>query len=141
MVEMTKMNGQCLCGAVKFTANNADLNMGACHCDMCRKTCSSPFFAVECENSVEFNSEENIARYDSSEWGQRGFCKQCGSVLFYFLKPKSAYMISAGLFENQKDFVFGHQIFIDEKPSYYCFSNETVNMTGEEVFAEVTKND
>mgnify|MGYP000675211619 CR=1 FL=1 len=29
-----------------------------------------------------------------------------------------------------------HQIFIDEKPAYYCFANETHNMTGAEVFAQ-----
>jgi hypothetical protein len=32
-------------------------------------------------------------------------------------------------------FIFDHQIFIDEKSEYYCFSNETQNMTGAEVFA------
>lgn len=138
---MTRMTGQCLCGAVKFTADNANVNMGTCHCDMCRKACSGPYFAVECEDSVRFENEDNIGRYDSSEWGQRGFCTTCGSTLFYFLKPKSAYMMSAGLFDNQNDFVFDHQIFIEEKPSYYCFSNETKNMTGEEVFAEITKDD
>ena len=31
--------------------------------------------------------------------------------------------------------VFDHQIFIEEKPSFYAFANETKNMTGEEVFA------
>jgi hypothetical protein len=32
--------------------------------------------------------------------------------------------------------VFDHQVFIDEKPSYYCFPNETENLTGAEVFAK-----
>ncbi len=32
--------------------------------------------------------------------------------------------------------VFDHQIFIDEKPDYYSFSNKTYNVTGEEVFAQ-----
>jgi hypothetical protein len=34
-----------------------------------------------------------------------------------------------------EQFIFDHQVFIEEKPEYYCFSNETQNMTGAEVFA------
>lgn len=44
-------------------------------------------------------------------------------------------MMPAGLFNNNDGLLFDHQVFIDEKPSYYCFSNETTNMTGAEVFA------
>ena len=42
----------------------------------------------------------------------------------------------AGIFENGDDLVFDLQVFIDEKPEYYCFSNETRSMTGKEAFAE-----
>ena len=31
---------------------------------------------------------------------------------------------------------YGHQVFIDEKPSMYRFANETEDMTGAEVFAK-----
>ena len=41
-----------------------------------------------------------------------------------------------GLFDNSEELKFDHQIFIDEKPDYYSFSNETKNMTGEEVIAQ-----
>ena len=41
-----------------------------------------------------------------------------------------------GLFEDQSAFVFDRQIFIDQKPVYYHFANETVNMTAEEVVAK-----
>jgi len=40
-----------------------------------------------------------------------------------------------GLFDQDENVVFDHQIFIDEKPSFYDFSNNTKNMTGAEVFA------
>ncbi len=31
--------------------------------------------------------------------------------------------------------VFDHQVFIDQKPAYYEFANQTKNMTGAELFA------
>ena len=42
----------------------------------------------------------------------------------------------AGLFAEEQDFDFDHQIFIESKPGYYEFGNKTKNMTGEEVFAQ-----
>ncbi len=41
-----------------------------------------------------------------------------------------------GLFDDGRSFVFDHQIFIDKKPSYYRFANETDDMTEAEVFAK-----
>jgi len=52
------------------------------------------------------------------------------------LTANNQYFIPVGLFEQPQDFVFEHQIFIDEKPAYHCFSNETKNITGAEFFAE-----
>jgi hypothetical protein len=44
-------------------------------------------------------------------------------------------MLSAGLFAFDSELEFDHQIFIDDKPSYYCFADETHNLTGAEVIA------
>lgn len=104
---------------------------------MCRNWASGPYLGIDCGvGNIEINGEENITRFDSSEWGERGFCSKCGTHLFYRLKEKDQYIVSIGIFElNEKDINFHHQIFIEEKPSYYDFSNDTKKMTGEEVFA------
>jgi len=39
--------------------------------------------AVPCADTVSFAGEENVAVYKSSDWAERGFCKQCGTHLFY----------------------------------------------------------
>lgn len=33
-------------------------------------------------------------------------------------------------------FVFDHQVFIDEKPDFYAFANQTRKPTGAELFAQ-----
>jgi hypothetical protein len=43
-------------------------------------------------------------------------------------------MLSASLFDEQA-FSFTSQIFIDKKPDYYAFSNETKTMTEADVMA------
>ncbi|MEA5624320.1 GFA family protein [Nostoc sp. UHCC 0251] len=110
--------------------------MGACHCSMCRKWGGGPLLAIDCKGDVSFFGEENIGLYQSSQWAERGFCKQCGSHLFYKLKQNNQYFIPVGLFEKCEGLVFDHQVFIDEKPKYYCFADETKNLTGAEVFAQ-----
>ena len=128
--------GSCLCGAVHFTANNINKNMGACHCGMCRKWGGGPLLAVDCGPDVSFKGEENITVYDSSDCAERGFCNKCGSNLFYRLKESKQYTIPAGLFDDNTKFVFDHQIFIDKKPDFYRFANKTNDMTEAEVFAK-----
>lgn len=135
MSDVTEGSGSCLCGETRFTARNVSKSVGVCHCGMCRKWGGGPLMAVDCGAGVSFQGEENITVYDSSEWAQRGFCNKCGSHLFYRLKASGEYIMPAGLFDEDTTFAFENQIFIDQKPAFYCFANETNNMTGAEVFA------
>lgn len=133
MTELSK--GHCLCGAVSVNVSELSSKFGACHCDMCRRWSGGPYLSVDCGVDVSMDGEESITTYSSSSWADRGFCKQCGSHLFYRLKESGQYFMAAGLFSNI-DFIFDHQVFIDEKPTYYCFSNKTIDMTGAEAFAQ-----
>ena len=103
---------------------------------MCRKWGGGPLLAVDCGSELTFEGEESISVFDSSQWAERAFCKKCGSHLFYRVKESSQYIVPVGLFEDDGAFVFDHQIFIDRKPAYYQFANETTNMTEAEVFAK-----
>jgi hypothetical protein len=116
-------SGKCLCGAVRFEAQDVDPHVHACHCSMCRHWNGGPALAVSV-GSVTFTGDENIGRFASSDWAERGFCKECGSNLFYFLKIEpSRYIMWAGSFDKQ-DFEFGGEIFCADKASWYDFSGD-----------------
>jgi len=129
-----KMTGHCLCGAVTITIP-AHHEVGVCHCGMCRRWGGGPFFAIHCKEGVEFSGEENIARFASSDWADRGFCRECGTHLFYFLALNGEYAVLAGLFDDDENFAITEQIFIDRKPAFYSLANETHNLTAAEVMA------
>jgi hypothetical protein len=129
------LQGQCLCGSVKVTATPEHRHVGACHCGMCRKWGGGPLLALECKDQVRVEGEAHIATYASSEWAERGFCKQCGTHLFYRLKQEPFYAIPIGLFDGDPQWEFTDQIFIDHKPPHYSFANRTRNLTEAEVFA------
>lgn len=91
--------------------------------------------AVDCGSEVSFEGEDEISVFDSSSWAERGFCRRCGSHLFYRLKESGQHIVPVGLFDNQDAFVFASQVFVDRKPAYYSFANETREMTEAEIFA------
>ena len=126
------MTGGCLCGAVRFETE-ASGEVGVCHCGQCRRWASGPWLSVQCEN-VRFEGEENLARYASSDWAERGFCKRCGSNLFYRILKDPFCMLAAGTFDDQSRFHLTHQVFIDEKPAYYDFAQETRTSVGDDFF-------
>ena len=134
MPNTTKRIGSCLCGAVRITAHNAQNRVGACHCSMCRTWGGGPLMAVDCGTEIEIEGSEHVAVFDSSKWAERGFCSTCGTNLFYRLKQNQQYMVPAGLLDGYEGAQFDHQLFIDQKPAYYAFANETENMTGAQVF-------
>jgi hypothetical protein len=130
-----EQTGGCLCGKVRFRIANPVSEVGACHCGMCRRWSGGVLFAADSGQAVVFEGEEHIVRYRSSDWAERAFCDTCGSNLFYRLVESSQIYLCAGALDDQSGLAFTGQIFIDEKPDWYTFANETKNLTGEEVFA------
>ena len=127
-------HGQCLCGAVQFEARAVATDFHVCHCAMCRRWAGGPLFAADAE-SVTFSGEQDLQRYASSDWAERGFCRQCGSNLFYFLKPTGAYHLCVGAFDDAAAFQVGSEIFVDHRPAGYALAGEHPQLTEQEVLA------
>ena len=127
--------GKCLCGSVSFTAVPENNEVGVCHCTMCRKQNAGPYFAIGCGDTLSFADETNVGVYNSSEWGQRGFCKTCGSTLFWRMADKSMNVVPVDLFDDLGELLLYREIFIDERATYYDFKQDTQKMTGAEVMA------
>lgn len=134
--EMEK-HGSCLCGAVAFSLTLKHSTFSACHCSMCRKWGGGPMLTVDSATPVKYlRGEDNIRAFSSSEWAERGFCATCGSHLFYRFKQGGFYAVPLGLLEAPEDLTFHLQVFIDEKPSNYCFSNQTQTLTAAQVIEQ-----
>lgn len=134
--EAKTLDGRCLCGEVRLRVAPEALHADACHCGMCRTWGGGPFLSMPCGTNVEVVGDgDALALFDSSDWGQRGFCRDCGTHLFYRLRDAGTYYVSAGLFGAVDGIEFTTEIFIDRKPDWYAFANPTRKMTGAEVMA------
>ncbi len=134
---MSALPGKCMCGACSFTATPTvgGLGAGACHCGMCRKWSGGMYLSVDCGSSVEFDDGAPVGSYKGSEWGERLFCKDCGSSLLWQTQDGQNQHVSVQAFEDPSQFEIGMQVFIDKKPGNYALAAETKTMTEAEVFA------
>ena len=77
-----RLNGACVCGAVRWSY---DAPLGAmlhCHCSLCRKhhgTFFATFVAAPLSGFRWRGGTEHIGTWHSSQRGKRSFCTRCGS--------------------------------------------------------------
>ena len=136
MSESEPIPGRCLCGAVRFRARPVKQEMDVCHCTMCRRWSGGAWMTVHCEPDIAFEDDAAVSFYGSSGHAERGFCKICGTTLFWQMRDHSLLTVSAQAFEDPAAFRFASEIFIDQKPPNYAFANETLKKTGAEIMAE-----
>ena len=132
---MSQYKTNCLCGTVQITAEEINPKFTVCHCQSCRTWGGAPFFAVKCGTKVKIEGMDKVKMYESSSWASRGFCIECGTHLFYKFKATGEYNMPVGMFSNLKGLEMDMQYFSDMRPNYYCFSNETKEMTTAEIMA------
>ena len=130
------LSGKCLCGTVSLTVRSPSSHVHACHCGMCRTWGGGPALAFDAGTDVDIDGEESITVFESSDWATRGFCSRCGTHIYYRFRDSGIYSLSTGIFDNEDGFVLDSQIYIDHKPDYYHFGNETTDLTEEEVIAQ-----
>lgn len=128
------VRARCLCGATRLAATAETDSFVACHCSLCRRWCAGPFLGVHC-GAVTVEAGAELGVYQSSGWAERGFCRACGTPLFYRLQGQPVSVLSLEALETPDAFAFGEEIFIDEKSPLYDFAGTRPRRTGAEVIA------
>ncbi|ENW95720.1 GFA family protein [Acinetobacter sp. NIPH 298] len=131
------MNGQCVCGETTFEVELKNHNVHVCHCSICRRQTSGVIMTIDVEQgSLKFLKQDHLSVYNSSAWGERGFCNVCGTTLFWRTKDQNYCNINVfSLNEQPKDLNLDMEIYIDCKPAFYDFENSTKKLTEADVVA------
>lgn len=138
---MSAATGRCLCGAVSFALEKPVTDVSVCHCSMCRRHSGGPVIAAYDVGDVRIEGAENLTWYRSSDWGERGFCKVCGSNLFWRLLETGETFPSAGALDDLSGVRLESHIFIDSKPDCYDFAGDAPRLTEAEVLESYAKGD
>ncbi|MCJ8191079.1 GFA family protein [Sphingomicrobium aestuariivivum] len=134
------VEGACLCGSVKVSAELPDRSVEVCHCTRCRQWVGGPYISTQGVKGFTLEGEEHVRTYRSSDHAERGFCGSCGSALFFHFLPSGGRSFMAGLFpalDTSED--CAEEIFIDEKPGYYSLEGDRPRKTGAECLALLRK--
>lgn len=119
--------GQCLCGAVSYTVD-ADLRAVVnCHCRQCRQF-HGHYAAYTAAPRTAIRISDNqgqLAWFESSPGAvRRGFCRCCGSSLFWDRLDSDLLRIAAGtLAEPTRLYTQGH-IYVNDAGDYYTLTDD-----------------
>ena len=106
----------CLCGSIKFKANDFLRHVINCHCKQCMKTHGnySAYTSLK-EKNITYLSKKNLKWYKSSKKAKRGFCNICGASIFFKRLDSKNISIAAGMFQNPTRLKTKENIFTKEK--------------------------
>ena len=117
------LTASCMCKAVSMTVEGElEHPPEACHCVECRKQSGSFLMGVNVRKSaLAVTGEEHVGWYRSSDKVERGFCRQCGSSLFWKpdLEGYEWIAIAAGVFDQPLGQSLSKHTFVSEKGDYY----------------------
>lgn len=92
----------------------------ACHCSICRKHTGHFEAGVDVLRSrVTMSGEGELTWFHSSEKVRRGFCRICGSSMFFDPVHLDWIGIMMGAFDGPTHTRLGLHIFVADKGDYY----------------------
>jgi len=92
----------------------------ACHCTNCRKQSGHYWASTNVHRSALILERwDKVKWYRSSEKVRRGFCSECGSLLFWDPLGHDFIAIAMGAFNPPTQTHLHAHIFVEEKGDYY----------------------
>ena len=117
-------HGSCLCGAVTFSVDGALGPPDACHCTQCRKQSGHYWASTGVPRAaLTISGDDNLTWYQSSEKVRRGFCRTCGSFLFWDPPARDRIAIAMGAFDAPTQTALHMHIFVAEMGDYYAIGD------------------
>jgi hypothetical protein len=118
--------GGCLCGAVRYRLNASLRQVSVCHCGQCLRWHghAGAYTAVPKEALELLAGADQLAWYRSSDTARRGFCRSCGSSLFWQADARDHVSIATGTLDDTSGLRTVVHIFVAGKPGYYDLADD-----------------
>jgi len=120
-----KLQGSCLCGAVRYEVSGKPARFYHCHCSRCRKASgtghATNLFMVEAQ--LDFTQGEALLkRYKipEAERFARQFCSECGSAVARIVPEINGVVIPAGSLDCEPPVRPQARIYWDSRADWSC---------------------
>ena len=103
---MSRLDGGCACGRVRFTAEVDEFSSYLCHCRMCQRASGNVSLAMVGlpQDAVSWSRAPDW--YESSAIAERPFCAACGTSLGFRYKDGTAKIdLTVAAFDDPSRFV------------------------------------
>ncbi|MBO6636780.1 MAG: GFA family protein [Roseitalea sp.] len=112
--------GGCHCGAVRYTVTGPLRDVIYCHCTQCRKQTGHFVAATRAaDDALDIAGADALTWYAASPDAKRGFCRHCGSLVFWKRDGSDMTSIMAGSMDRPTGLVASHHIYAADKGDYY----------------------
>ncbi|MEM7099698.1 MAG: GFA family protein [Pseudomonadota bacterium] len=119
------LTGQCLCGAIAYTIENAPGMTGICHCLNCQKQAGSAFSTLAAVPKTEFQITSGKPKLytdlatDSGNPVERYFCGNCGSPIYSALdsQPDNIFL-KTGTLDDTSNFIPQFHAWVSTKQNW-----------------------
>jgi hypothetical protein len=109
---------------VRYAVEGSLRDVSFCHCSQCRRS-SGHFVAASACNPAHLRllEDEGLRWYRSSSSAERGFCKHCGSSLFWRPAHGGHISIMAGTLDVPTGLAAYEHIFVGSASDYYVIAD------------------
>jgi hypothetical protein len=115
-----RATGRCLCGAITLEIRGALRDVVVCHCGQCRRQHGAPpSYTAAAWADVTVNGGKDLKWFQSSQDARRGFCRHCGTSLFWEPMGSGRVSIAAGCLDKPTDLRTVRHIFVADKGDFY----------------------
>ena len=117
--------GGCRCGAVKYEVSGPLRNIVICHCGECQRLNGSAGWHSRSMNEhLNITEDRGLAWYQITPRARRGFCRECGSPLFWQIDKQESTGIVVGSLDDASGLKpIGH-IFVEDKACYFAINDD-----------------
>ena len=114
------LSGGCQCGAVRYVAKNGLHYPHVCHCRMCQKAAGNYFLPLRASMRTDFTLTRGEPQwFHSSQTVRRGFCRRCGTPLFYDIPGTDFINITLGSLDDPSQVKPEAQSNLDSKMAWF----------------------
>jgi hypothetical protein len=117
------VEGQCLCGKVRFEINGELGATRLCYCELCRRANGSAFSAnvrVPASAYKLLSGRDVIREYESSPGAFRAFCSTCGSPVYARVVSDPDYTrVRLGTLAQEASAKVAAHVWVRSKPRWY----------------------
>jgi hypothetical protein len=116
------LSGGCVCGAVRYRLAAEPYDTGWCHCRICQRVSGSGgmvFTTVAADDFMVTQGAGEVGRFASTDFGERCFCKLCGSPLTIHVRHQPNEIdVAVGTLDEPGAVIPGFHLYATQAPGW-----------------------